>query len=100
VLPPNQTWQSRIGQREHLSRMDQLIMGFIYRFQNWRFVDRNYLGVHEYGSFLEPYRNFNSGFNATPDRGTLWVQPGAYSALGTYTRPMTWQAPPGGVTLN
>src|SRR5262249_32664844 len=99
VLPPNQDWQNRIGQRNHLSRMDRLIMGFIYAFPNWRFVDRSYTGSIQAGTFLQPYRNFIPGANATPAGGTLWVQPGTYSARGTYTRPMTWQAPLGDVTL-
>jgi hypothetical protein len=99
VLPPNEQWQTRIGQRTHLSRMDQLIMGFIYPFGNWRFVDQNFTGV-EQGTFLQPFRGFIAGVNATPTGGTLWVQPGAYSARGTYTRAMTWQAPLGAVTLN
>src|ERR1700687_2672754 len=95
VLPPNETWQSRIGQRDHLSRMDQLIMGFIYSFPSWRFVDRNYSGT-ESGTFFQPYRNFIPGVNATPNGGTLWVQPGGYTARGTYTPPMTWEGAAGG----
>jgi len=98
VLPPNEEWQSRIGQLSHLSRMDQLIMSFIYSFPNWRFVDQSYSGV-EIGTFQQPFRNFIPGVNATPNGGTVWVQPGVYSASGTYTRPMTWRAPLGGVTL-
>src|SRR5262249_35486200 len=99
VLPPNESWQSRIGQRDHLSRMDQLIMGFIYAFPNWRFVDGSYSGF-QVGTFLQPFRNFIPGVNATPTGGTLWVQPGVYTARATYSRPQTWQAPLGGVTLN
>jgi len=31
VLPPNESWQTRIGQRDHLSRMDSLIMALPIR---------------------------------------------------------------------
>jgi len=99
VLPPNEEWQTRIGQHSHLSRMDQMIMSFLYSYSNWRFVDGSYSGS-EQGTFLQPYRSFNTGVNNTPNGGTLWVQPGVYSVRGTYTRPMTWRAPLGGVTLN
>ena len=100
VLPPNEQWQTLIGQRSHLSRMDQMIMSFIYSYPNWVFVDRNYTGIFQFGTFLEPYRDFVVGVNNTPNGGVLWVQPGTYAARGTFTRTMTWQAPLGGVTLN
>jgi len=99
VNADGQQWQTRIGHGDHLSRMDQMIMSFIYSFPNWRFVDRNYSGS-EQGTFLQPYRTFGVGVNNTPNRGVLWVQPGVYSARGTYTRSMTWQAPLGSVVLN
>jgi hypothetical protein len=99
VLPPNQGWQGFIGQRDHLSRTDQMIMSFIYAFPNWRFVDRNYSGQQQ-GTFLQPYRDFIVGVNNAPNGGTLWVQPGVYTGRGTFNRPMTVQAPLGGVTLN
>jgi len=98
VLPPNEEWQSRIGLLQHLSVMDKMIMSFIYSFPNWRFVDQSYSFI-ELGTFLAPFRSFVTGVNYTPSGGTLWVQPGTYVARGTFTRPMTWQAPLGGVTL-
>jgi len=100
VLPPNESWQSRIGQRDHLSRWDQLIMSFVYSWPNWRFVDGNYGGFFEFGTFLQPYRSLIAGINSTPTGGTVWIQPGAYTADGTWNRAMTWQAPLGGVTIN
>ena len=100
VLPPNQDWQTRIGQRDHLSRMDQMIMNFLYSQPNWRFVDANYSGIFQIGTFFNPFRDFVVGVNNTPIGGVLWVQPGSYIARGTFTRRMTWQAPLGGVTLH
>jgi len=93
-------WQDRIGQRDHLSQFDALIMGFIYSRANWRFVDASYGGFFQFGTFFEPFRQFLPGYNATPTGGTLWVQPGDYSGnAGTYSRAMTWRAPLGGVTV-
>ncbi len=99
VLPPNEEWQARIGQRDHLSQMDQRIMSFLYSYPNWRFVDWRYTGI-QLGTFLLPYRDFIVGINNTPIRGTLWVQPGVYTGRGTFTRPMMLIAPLGGVTVN
>ena len=99
VLPPNQAWQTLIGQRNHLSQMDQLTMSFLYPRPNWRFVDGAYTGSTENGTFLMPYKQFPTGFAATPSGGTLWVQPGTYAAAGTYDKAMTIRAPLGGVAL-
>jgi astacin len=99
VLPPNQAWQNLIGQRNHLSSMDQLTMSFLYPQPNWLFVDGAYTGGTENGMFLTPYKLFPPGFAATPAGGTLWVQPGAYSSVGTYNKAVTIRAPLGGVTL-
>lgn len=98
VLPPNQTWQTLIGQRDHLSRLDQLTMSFLYPENNWRFVDRTNTGPQS-GTFLNPYRSFGSGFFFAPAGGTLWIQPGGYSAVGIYSKQMTLQAPLGNVVL-
>ena len=96
--PWGATWQSRIGQRGHLSTMDRMIMSFIYPRVNWRFVNISYQGTQQ-GTFRQPYRFFGTGVANTPTGGTLWVQPGSYAAVGTYNWAMTLQAPLGGVTL-
>ncbi|MBI5030038.1 MAG: M12 family metallopeptidase [Chloroflexi bacterium] len=99
VLSPNQAWQTLIGQRTHLSNMDQLTMSFLYPESDWRFVDGAYTGDTENGMFLTPYKQFPPGFTATPFGGTLWVQPGTYSSVGTYNNAVTIRAPLGNVTL-
>ncbi|MCB0167524.1 MAG: M12 family metallopeptidase [Anaerolineae bacterium] len=99
VLPPNQSWQSRIGQLNHLSKLDNLTMSFLYPENGWRFVDRTHTGSQN-GTFLEPYNNFNSGVNNSPNGSILWIQPGTYPAAGTYDKPMSLQAPLGHVTLS
>ena len=99
VLPPNQSWQSQIGQRDHLSDLDSLGISFLYPQGNWRFVDQGYSGGVETGMFLTPYKKFPFGYTNTPTGGVLWIQPGTYNSNGTYSRAMTLEAPLGGVTL-
>lgn len=98
VRSPNQAWQTQIGQRTHLSHLDQLTMSFLYSENNWRFVDSTYSGAQN-GNFIEPYRDYKQGINSTPSNGTLWIQPGRYSGTGVYNKPMILRAPLGGVTL-
>jgi hypothetical protein len=78
--------------------MDKLTMSFIYPEDDWRFVDGSYSGT-ENGSFFEPYREFTTAEAATPEGGVLWIQPGTYSAVGTYEKAMTLEAPLGDVAL-
>jgi len=102
VLPPYDTdWQTKIGQRTHLSTMDQMTMSFLYPQPNWRFLGggcTSGLCVAS-GSFIDQYSRFGEGVNNTPESGTLWIQPGTYSAIGTYNKPLIVQAPLGGVVL-
>lgn len=98
VKPPNQAWQTLIGQRTHLSYLDKTTMSFLYSYPDWVFVDGAYSGF-QLGTFDLPYVTFATGYAATPNHGTLILQPGSYSALNTYTRPLTIRAPLGGVTL-
>ena len=101
VLPPNDTfWQSRIGQRDHLSTFDQLVMSFLYRENDWVFVNLAYTGSPQAGTFLRPYVSLTQGRTGVPTGGTVWLQPGNYYAVGTIiTKAMTLRAPLGGVTL-
>jgi hypothetical protein len=93
-------WQDAIGQRDHLSKYDAMTMSFLYPETNWRFLDRNYTGALEIGSFLYPAKSFTNGKAFTPTGGTLWIQPGTYTAVGTHTKAMTLRAPLGSVLLN
>jgi hypothetical protein len=99
VLPPNDTtWQSQIGQRSGLSTMDAMTMSFIYREDDWRFLDWRAWGTED-GTLLRPYGDLPTAVNNTPDGGTLWIQPGNYSAIGIHSKPITLQAPLGDVIL-
>jgi len=100
VLPPNDTqWQNAIGQRTHLSVWDRRVMSFLYPNSDWRFVDLNFMGSPQSGTFFNPFTSFSAGEADVPNVGTVWIQPGSYSAAGTHSKPMTLQAPLGGVTL-
>ncbi len=89
-----------VGQRNHLSRFDQLVMSFLYPESNWRFVDRLYGGNEELGTFHKPFSTFGGGEADVPEGGTVWiVEPGAYSAVGVYTKAMLVLALLGGAVL-
>jgi hypothetical protein len=98
VRPPNEASLTRIAQKADLSEMDKLTMSFIYPEDDWRFVDGYYSGT-ETGSFLEPYSRFTTAEAATPEGGVLWIQPGTYSAVGTYDKAVTLEAALGDVRL-
>lgn len=89
-----------IGQRNHFSPMDSLVMSFLYPQPGWRFVDWVYSGKTETGVFQQPHREFVDGEAAAPNNGTLFVQPGTYSAVGVYNKPLRVKAPIGPVLLS
>lgn len=95
----NAVWQAKIGQRDHLSYQDGLIIAFLYPRGDYRFVDGTNTRNNQNGSFLNPYQRMAVGVNATPQSGTLWIQPGNYTEVATFTKRMTIRAPLGGVTL-
>ncbi|MDQ3011393.1 MAG: M12 family metallopeptidase [Acidobacteriota bacterium] len=100
VNAPNEAQQTAIGQRTHLSDLDRLTLSFLYARPDWRFVDPTYTGGNgaANGTFLRPYPSLATGINATPVRGTLWLQPGTYGASGL-SKQITIRAPFGGVTI-
>lgn len=95
----NAIWQAKIGQRDHLSYQDGLIIAFLYPRGDYRFVDGTNTRNNQNGSFLNPYQRMAVGVNATPQSGTLWIQPGNYTEVATFTKRMTLRAPIGGVML-
>jgi hypothetical protein len=98
VLPPDEIYQDSIGQRSRFSYFDTLTMSFLYSEPDWRFVDQNHYG-DESGTFLEPFREFLEGEEATPNGGILIIQPGNYSGVGIHNRRMTIRAPLGSVII-
>ena len=99
VLPPNQAWQSRIGQRDHLSYLDGLVMSFLYPRSQWRWLDSSYSDLPQTGAFFTPWRTFADARNGLPVAGTLWIAPGNYTVGSTLGTAMTLEAPLGAVTL-
>ena len=96
----NAQWQGSIGQRCYLSRLDQFTMKFLYPEAGFRFVDRTNGGTQT-GGFYWPLQTISSGANVTPSGGTLWIiKEGSYSAVGTYSTPMTIRAPLGATLGN
>ncbi len=91
-------WQDVIGQRERLSDLDILSISFLYQRSNWFFVDSTHTGS-ESGTFIEPFDTFQEGVDETSSGGRLHIQPGNYAAVGTYSDPMTLDAPLGHVRL-
>lgn len=95
----NAIWQSKIGQRDHISYLDGITIGFLYPRGDFRFVDVTNASSFQNGSFLDPYSQLSTGINATPRGGFLWIQPGTYGDVSLLTKPMTLRAPIGGVTI-
>jgi hypothetical protein len=102
VLPDNNAvWQSRIGQRTHLSYWDGLVMSFAYPRSDWSF-QRNSNGNDFLfpGDFVFPFGSFGKGYDETPPGGTLWLlEPSSHAVGPVLDKPMTIGAPLGGVTL-
>lgn len=98
VLPPNQAFQSVIGNRSYLSELDKLTLSLLYPPDGWTFVDSTH-DTPQNGTFLQPHRTFQRGMRRAPAGGTLMIQPGTYSATGVYNKPMVLDAPLGHVVL-
>jgi uncharacterized protein (TIGR03437 family) len=94
----NAVWQSRIGQRTHISDLDAIVIASLYPRGDVRFVDVNYTG-QQAGSFLQPYQSLATGIIATPRGGAVWMQPGTYRDVSRLNKPLTLRAPLGGVAI-
>jgi hypothetical protein len=95
VNPPwNAQWQNAIGQRNHFSYWDELVSRGIYRYSSdywWQ------AGAGGSGNLPSPLGGtLPSRMNTLPQGSTLFIkQNGNYSAVGTYSNPMTIRAPLG-----
>jgi hypothetical protein len=93
------TWNNVIGHLSHLSTLDQVIMRLLYGYPTDRHLDITYSGTSQ-GTFIQPWNmSFSSALQSTPANGTLFIQPGNYSAIGSYNVPRTVRAPIGLVRL-
>ena len=101
VLPPFEVWQDLIGQRTHLSELDQRVLSYMYRQPDWRFARYAPLpGTFENGTFFFPYHSFPITEADTPPGGRiLLLDQATYPAAGVYTKPLTIECPLGGAVL-
>jgi len=105
VKPPYaDQWQDRIGQQDHLSRVDIATLQCTYPYNLGNvFVDDDpsAYDVPEYplGTFFNPYRTFLLAESVVPVGGTVMIQPGNYTAIGRHSKPMRLGSPLGGVKL-
>jgi hypothetical protein len=97
--PWNTIWQTRIGQRTHISELDKFSLRGIYPFVGDRWLDDSYFGT-QHGSFFQPWNmSAHTAAALTPTGAALIINPGSYEAVGTYTNPITIYGPAGEVVL-
>lgn len=87
TVPPGIT----IGQRTHLSALDQAMVSFLYPKSDWRLVDCNYDGSNgaPSGSFFRPYTTLNAALANTPAGGTIWILNFCSFPGGTFSNNVT-----------
>jgi hypothetical protein len=86
--PWNTQWQNFIGQRDHFSLIDELACRGIYPYPNDRWL-RAGASSSNAGTFFNPFiGTFAAACNSTPANGTLLIDPGTYSGVGTYSQVM------------
>jgi hypothetical protein len=96
----NAQWQDAIGQRDHFSYFDRITCRGLYPYNTDRWLDQTWFGSQG-GTFLLPWNlSFANAMFSMPSGGTLFLKaPGTLSAVGTYSTPVTIDAPAGPVTL-
>ncbi len=99
VLPPNEEWQGRIGQRDHFSDRDIEGMRFIYGQGDVVFVDHAYSGGDSEGTLTRPFTDFPDAAAQAPGGSTAWIRGGVYSSVGLYDRAIRVQPYLGKVIL-
>ena len=93
-------FDSRMGQRSYLTRIDALTMSFMYPETGWRLVEAGYANSSESGTFHNPYLTVNKAVASAPNHSIVWVQPGSYKTGSVViVKPMTLRGPIGGVLI-
>jgi len=99
TLKPNYSYmQELIGQRNHLSNLDQITMWLMYPPTSTIFVNKYHVGI-EAGTLIYPFKSFNTAYSVVPNYGNLVIFPGSYNETGLYNKAVTLKAPFGGVIL-
>lgn len=93
----NAQWQNGIGQRTHFSLIDELSCRGIYPFAGDRWLRIGGSGFA--GTFFAPYGAFQLATVFTPVNGTLLIDPGTYSGVGTYSQAVTIRGTYGVATI-
>jgi Vacuolar protein sorting-associated protein 62 len=65
----------------------------------WRYVNQANVESKERGTWEDPFRNFSDAIANVPSGGNIVILYGTYSAIGTYSKPMTLYAPEGTIVL-
>jgi len=93
-------FDEKMGKRDYLTRIDSLVMSFMYPPSGWKFVDKSDPTTQEKGTFHDPYLTLEAGVGLVPLNGTVWIQPGEYR-MGTtvLNARLTLRAPVGGVIV-
>ncbi len=93
-------FDSQMGQRTNLTRIDTLVMSFMYPQPGWRFVEAVSAGSSEKGEFHNPYLTLHKALTNAPNNATLWVQPGSYkTGMAVISKPLTLRGPIGNVVV-
>lgn len=92
--------ERRMGQRNYLTRIDALVMSFLYPQMGWLFVEKGYADTAEEGTFHDPFLQLDTALNEAAKNATVWIQPGWYPVnAGVIDQSITLRAPRGGVLL-
>lgn len=79
-----------VGQRDHLSEIDQRLISFLYPQPNWRFMELNYSPSDEDGTFHDPYVSVDSMLDLAPSNILLFAHPATYPRPSSVmSKPMT-----------
>lgn len=93
ILPPNESWQTSMGQRSHLSDIDIQLMSFLYPPADWKFVENDAPSLPGSGSFHRPYKTLPFASFLAPEDTILWIVPDTYQgSASVYDKPMLWKA--------
>ena len=94
-------FDANMGQRSYLTRIDELAMSFMYPQPNWRFVELDYAGSDDSGTFHRPYRTLQIAVDSAPQNAVLWIQPASYQQpAGVIDKALLVRAPLGGVVIH
>lgn len=100
ILPPNESWQAGMGQRNHLSEIDIQTMSFMYPPSNWRFLERDNVSLFSLGTFHHPFKTLQTASLFSPSDAIVWTVPGDYdNSSGVYDKSLLLKPTHGTVVL-